>query len=230
MNRIPLLSSLGGVFLATAIAASASPSGLNNIPTADTAGNQVLVLQAYSTGGHERRPDHTGGFKYGWVPQAEHRFEFGADSHYAPGKSGPLVLQAKYAIQYNPQDPAFSVGVANMAPGTDDRRRAGQPFGYAVVSHSMPDQFRIHAGYGIQKNNNTALVGADKTFKLGGRDFMLRGDLVQIQNRDQWMGSVGFLYVFHDSWALESWVSAPFERGEPSFTLKLNWIFDFKKR
>src|SRR5438876_7687736 len=51
----------------------ASSSGLNNIPTADTAPNLTLVVQEYSTYGAQRRPDHIAGFKFGIDPwEREH--------------------------------------------------------------------------------------------------------------------------------------------------------------
>ena len=63
----------------------AAPSGLNNIPTADTAPHLTLVMQEYSTFGAGRRPDHSAGFKFGLDPWEKndwrHRFEGGVDGH-----------------------------------------------------------------------------------------------------------------------------------------------------
>ena len=56
---------------------------------------------------------------------------------------------------------------------------------------------------------------------------MLRGDFRQIDDEDQWLGSAGFLYHFHKNIALESWVSQPTDHGPTSFTVKLNFIFNF---
>ena len=53
---------------------------------------------------------------------------------------------------------------------------------------------------------------------------MLRADLTQIDDRDQWLGVVGFLYLLHKNWALESWICLPTDRGNASFTVKLNYI------
>ena len=60
--------------------AQATPSGLNNIPTADTAPQGTLVLQTFSTVGGDARDDLNFGFKTGLEFKAL-RFEFGADSH-----------------------------------------------------------------------------------------------------------------------------------------------------
>ncbi|MDQ6913741.1 MAG: hypothetical protein M3128_12800, partial [Verrucomicrobiota bacterium] len=55
----------------------ATPSGLNNIPTADTAPQGTLVLQVFSTVGGDAEDDFNVGFKTGLVFKP-FRFEFGA--------------------------------------------------------------------------------------------------------------------------------------------------------
>src|SRR5215471_5158645 len=103
----------------------AAATGLNNIPTADTAPNLTLVLQEYSTFGADRSPDHVAGFKFGVDPWQEsewrNRFEWGLDSHFAPGDAGPAVFQVKYATQPNTNWPALGIGAANLAVTSDDR-------------------------------------------------------------------------------------------------------------
>lgn len=203
----------------------ATSTGLNNIPTADTPGHREGVFQWFSTFPTEGKADHWGGFKTGLRPWGElHRLEGGFDSHLAPGKSGPVIFQVKYAVQPWTNLPAIGLGAANLAMTSEDRLRTGQPFSFAVLTHDFR-WFRAHAGYALQHGNNTALLGLDKTVKLFDRDLMLRGDFRQIDNREQWLGSAGFLYHFHKHVALESWVSQPTDNGPTSFTLKLNLIF-----
>lgn len=204
-----------------------SSSGLNNIPTADTPGHREGVFQWFSTFPTDGKADHWGGFKTGLRPWGEtHRFEGGFDSHLAPGESGPVVFQFKYALQPWINLPALGLGAANLALTSEDRDRAGQPFSFAVLTHDF-HCFRAHAGYALQHENNTALLGLDKTVKLFERDLMLRGDFRQIDDQDQWLGSAGFLYHFHKNVALESWLSQPTDQGPTSFTVKLNFIFNF---
>src|SRR5262245_9042032 len=94
----------------------ASSSGLNNIPTADTAPHLTLVIQEYSTFGAKRKPDYTAGFKFGLAPwkdsEWQNRFEWGLDSHLASGDAGPAVFQFKYATQPRPNLPALGIGIA----------------------------------------------------------------------------------------------------------------------
>ena len=47
----------------------ATSSGLNNIPTADTAPNWTLVFQGCSLVGAQRSPDHFAAFKFGIDPR-----------------------------------------------------------------------------------------------------------------------------------------------------------------
>jgi len=211
----------------------ASPSGLNNIPTADTAPDLTPVLQAYTTVGKERNPDHSAGMKIGFGPWDKaafnSRFEAGVDGHYAPDAAGPVVFQIKYALQPWEKGPSLGLGSANLALSENDRNRTGQPFSYAVLTQDLK-HFRLHAGYALQHQGNAGFVGIDKTFKVFERDLMLRSDAIQIQNERQWLASVGALYAINDWLVLETWTSVPVETGKPSFTLKLNFILDWKRK
>ena len=228
-NLIPASLAL----FALPLAALASSSGLNNIPTADTAPNLVPVIQEYSTFGAERKPDHTAGMKIGFGPWDkaffDSRFEAGIDSHFAPDPAGPPVFQVKYAMQPWQQGPAIGIGSANLAVNNDGRDRVGQPFSYAVLSQDLK-WFRLHGGYGLQHNGNAGFVGIDKTFKVFNRDLTLRSDATQIQNQGQWLASVGAQYGIARWLAVESWVSVPTETGQPSFTIKFDLILDWKRK
>lgn len=228
MNKRPVTALLALlVWAAGASQSFATSTGLNNIPTADTPGHREGVFQWFSTFPTEGKADHWGGFKTGLRPCGEtHRFEGGFDSHLAPGASGPVVFQFKYSVQPWTHLPALGLGAANLALTSEDRARAGQPFSFAVLAHDF-HWFRAHAGYALQHDNHTALLGLDKTVKLFERDLMLRGDFRQIDDQEQWLGSAGFLYRFHKNVALESWVSQPTDHGPTSLTLKLNFIFNF---
>ncbi len=230
-SRSTLVSTL--CLLALPLSALASPSGLNNIPTADTAPDLVPVIQAYTTFGADRKPDHTAGMKIGFGPWDKaafsSRFEAGMDGHYAPGSAGPAVFSLKYAVQPWEAGPSLGLGSANIAVDSADRARAGQPFSYAVLSQDFKF-LRAHAGYGVQHQGNAAFLGVDKTFKVFDRDLMLRSDATQIQDQRQWLASVGLLYAINSWLVWESWASFPVDTGKPSITLKLNFVLDWKKK
>jgi hypothetical protein len=216
-----------GLLAASAAVTHASPSGLNNIPTADTAGHREGVIQWYSTFDDSDGEDHWAGFKTGFQPFGpDYRFEVGFDSHIAPGDAGPFVVQGKFAFQPWVGLPAFAIGTANLGLSSDDRDDAGQAFSYAVMTHDF-EYFRAHLGYGVQHHNDTLLLGFDKTVKLFDRDLMLRTDIRQIDDEDRWLASAGFLYLLHKNFALESWLSQPTEDGPTSVTIKLDFIFRF---
>ncbi|HSJ04605.1 MAG: hypothetical protein ACAI34_15270 [Verrucomicrobium sp.] len=212
--------------LAAASPIWATPSGLNNIPTADVTPQGVVVLQSFTNFGNDKDADLTLGFKTG-LDLFGQKFEFGADSHIVPDKGGPIVLQAKYSLPFGEGLPTLGLGVANITVTNDDRDRAGDPFSYAVLTHDFNGLFRAHVGYGVQADNNSVLLGVDKTVKLFERDLTLRSDFIQIQDESQWMGSLGFLYALHDNVVLESWASQPFDDGDTIYTVKLNFVFKF---
>jgi hypothetical protein len=210
--------------------AVATSTGLNNIPTADAPGDGEFVIQEINTIATEGRDDFTAGFKMGLRPWGQ-RFEWGLDSHFAPGGAGPAVFQAKYAFQPWEDWPTLGIGAANIATNSDDRKLAGGEFKFAVLSYEVKSQeskwFRLHAGYGLQTQNNAMFFGVDKTFKVFNRGLMLRSDAIEIQDRSQWLASFGGIYFLHKHIALESWFSQPTDHGEPSVVVKLNFIFKF---
>ena len=205
--------------------ANATSTGLNNIPTADTPGDGELVLQEINTLATERTDDFAAGFKMGLRPWGQ-RLEWGLDSHFAPHEAGPPVFQSKYAVQPWENGPALGVGAANIAVNSDDRDRAGGEFKFAVLSQDFT-WLRLHAGFGLQPNNNAMFFGTDKTFKVFDRNLMLRSDAIQTNDQSQWLTSFGFIYFLHKNVALESWASQPTDHGGPSVTVKLNFIFKF---
>jgi hypothetical protein len=214
--------------LAAAGPLAASSSGLNNIPTADTAGNGVLVFQGYSTFGEGQRPVDIVAFKFGIDPWAgaewRNRFEVGMDSRYAPGGAGPGVMQFKYTTQAGPGLPAVCVGVANLGATAEQRGRSGQTFSYAVVTQDF-HSFRAHGGYALQaQHNNSALLGVDKTVPVAGHTVMFRADAIQINRQHDWAASVGGITAIGKHFALEAWVIQPTQRQRTGITLKLNFI------
>ena len=222
--RHTLLAGLGSLLVCSSLLAT--PSGLNNIPTADVTPMGTLVIQSYTNFGNDHDMDLGLGFKTG-IDLWGQKFEIGADSHILPDRGGPVVLQAKYQVPQLWQGGNFGIGIANLALSSSDRDRAGDPFSYIVLTQDVAGLFRAHAGYGFQTDNNSVLLGLDKTWKIFERDFMLRADAIQIQDQDQWEGSIGFLYALHKNLVLESWVSQPFSHGDAVFTLKLNFVINF---
>lgn len=213
------------IFLASVSTAFATPSGLNNIPTADTPAQGEVVLQTWSNFGNDHDMDLNMGFKTGFDVWGQ-KLELGADSHILPEQGGPIVLQFKY-VQNLWEGGKLAVGIANLALGSENMDRAGDPFSYALLTQTISGTLRAHAGFGFQTDNNSVMLGLDKTVKVLERDLQLRTDLVQIQDQDQWMGSLGFLYVIHPKVVLEAWASQPFDHGDPIFTTKLNYVIKF---
>jgi hypothetical protein len=211
--------------------ALATPTGLNNIPTADTPGDKEFVLQGFA---NLREGAHNGywiGFKGGLRPWNQ-RLEFGVDARLGERDPKAAVLQFKYAVAFAEllkselNLPVAAVGVASLALTAAEADGVGQPSPYLVVTQDF-DLFRGTVGYQFQANNNAAFFGFDTTFDLFDRDLQLRTDFIQINEQDQWLGSVGFIYFLHEHYAIESWASVPFSHGPTIFTIKFDVIFPF---
>ncbi|MFZ4764352.1 MAG: hypothetical protein ACOYMN_05315 [Roseimicrobium sp.] len=201
--------------------ALATPSGLNNIPTADTVPHCTVAVQAFdtfSTGSD----DFWLGFKTGWNLADALHLEWGLDSHLSPDPAGPLYFQTK--LGFSPwEDGKIAVGVANVGLSSSDR--VGDPFTYAVLTQDL-HVARLSVGYGLQTDANTALIGLDRTFQVFERNLNLNADLVQTGDQSGWLTSVGAKYDLTKHIVLESWVNLP-DEGDASVVAKINFVFTF---
>lgn len=177
------------LFAASIASLHANPSGLNNIPTADTAPQGTLVLQTYSTVGGDWRDDLNFGFKTG-LEFKSLRFEFGADSHVYPGLGGPVVVQGKVAYPLGEHLPTIAGGVANLAFTDHQRDRSGQPFGYGVLTEDL-GFLRVTAGCGVQDGDALPFVGLDKTLKVTRQQVTAVSDGKQVTTRQQTVAGAG---------------------------------------
>ena len=213
MGKIVLV--VVAVLLIAAGLACASPSGLNNIPTADFTPDGVLVLQSYCFAQSGERTDLYLGAKYG----AGHGIEVGLDKRVAPDPDGPMQLQAKKTWAAG-ETTRLCLGVANVTDDTSDH----PVFPYGVVSQKLTGAARFHAGYAPQRDNHQWFVGADYTL---GQGTMLRSDLVRNTTQSQTLYSVGALAPTRFG-AVEGWVSRLQDSSiggsdATIYTLKLDW-------
>ncbi len=198
----------------------ATPSGLNNIPTADTVPHRTTAVQVFDLVGSGPH-DFWSGFKTGWDFSA-FQLEWGLDSHLAPDPAGPLLFQTK--ANFSPwEDGLMAVGVAAVA--LTDFDRAPDPFSYAVLSQDLGFA-RAHVGYGLQNNGNTVLLGIDRTLQVWERNFNLNADLVQTGDGDGWLTALGAKYDLSKNLVFETWVNLP-DEGDVSVMLKLNFVFTY---
>ena len=212
------------IFAAVVTAAHASRSGLNNIPNADTSAAGTGVVQAYSAFGEDRKPSILSGVRWGFAPFGE-KLEVGFDTRWKPGKSVPIFFNAKWvASRWDRSLPSFAIGVASLAPGSQDRSRLGQPQTYGVFTYDAGFA-RLHAGYAAQHRNNAMFFGLDRSWVLGGRKLLFRADVIEIQGAGQWLGSAGFTFKFTEALGIELWQSKPTERGKAYTTFKLGYSF-----
>jgi hypothetical protein len=219
MRKVLLLCPLLGLLHAAPVFATAT--GLNNIPTADVVPERVLVLQYFSNMAKGVGPDHFLGFKYGPIRNVE----IGLDGRVSSTeRDRDEFLAAQGKIRFEPaENLAVALGVANLG----NWARAGREFPYAVLTRDF-GLFRAHLGGTVQKDNEGLFGGIDKTVQLFDRDLILRGDVIQVNDRDDIIASVGFLYDLGRDVLIESWVSFPSGSGqEDVLTLKLDFVIRF---
>ncbi len=219
---------LAGLFLAGLAGTPmlhASRTGLNNVPIAAVSEAHTGVVQAYSTFGADRKPALLSGARVGLVAFGE-RFEGGFDSRWAPGDAAPVFFNAKWASHWRSTLPALGIGVANLAPRSEDRTRLGQSQSYVVLSHDI-GWVRIHGGYAIQANNDACFFGVDHSWLVRGHKLTFRSDLLQIQDGRQWLGSAGFTCTLTKRLGIEIWNNLPTKDGKSYVTGKLGYGFQY---
>jgi hypothetical protein len=212
----------GGLSIMIGGMAWASPSGLNNIPTVDVAPRNVLVLQTWGNFMRGASPAYVAGLKYG-LPAG---IEIGLDSRVDSGDSGPLTGQAKWRLPLPGEAPPYAmlVGVANVS---DDRDKAGEADPYLVSGFDFGFA-RLSLGYSFQKDNDSVFAGVDKTVTVQSRALVLRADVRQIDDGDEWLASAGLLHELPLDFVFEGWVSASTaDDAEEAYTVKLNYVIRF---
>jgi hypothetical protein len=216
----------------------ASPSGLNNTPTADTCSPETLVLQTWTGLGYDRKPDEWVGTKYGlFNGPTIGAAEIGVDWKTNGDPEKQPVFQGKYAIGAAANGPQLGVGIANVS---QDKELNGNPMPYSVLSYDIKGWLRVHAGYGFQNDNNGAFGGLDRTFTLGSVNLMLCGDITQTNDRKDALLAPGIKISPSDAFkmdgvvgaviknmAFETWVNFPSTGAGESYVLKLDYAVHF---
>lgn len=212
----------------------ATPTGLNQIPTADTVPHRTIVFQEYTDFIHDKEPTHSVGFKAGLFDV----IEYGMDRKVGPHTSGANLFQIK--LKFDPARvgwkgnlPILSGGIGNVAWTRRGRHLSGQPFPYLVSSYQIRikemDWLRAHLGFGFQTNNEGVFFGFDRDIFKG---FTLKTDYLTVNNGRDLLTSVGFLYEpglkFPFNIAIEGWYSVSTQpKRENDFLLKFNYIIRY---
>ncbi len=225
---------------ATSHFAWASPSGLNNIPTTDVVPEKVAVVQTWLNMVDDAQTQQFIGFKTGVLKGLEVGVDWKANGE----AHGHAELQAKYAFDIKGDWWKGVVGVANL---TDNRQHNGYFFPYVATSVDL-EIFRLHFGYAPQPHNEAFFAGIDRTVTVLDRNLQLKADAIHINDKNDVLFSVGFLYEFGAKNApeeastsgiqsilsditknliLEAWVSLPSTGDEEVYTVKLNYVIKF---
>jgi hypothetical protein len=215
MGRGLFLAAASGcaLLVLAAIPALATPTGLNNIPTADVVPKDLLVLQGFAD--FDGETSWFAGFKVG--PAGN--LEVGIDDLFSDaGSSTGPAFQAKYRIPLQHGE-RLALGVANV---TGDRDRNGNTFPYAVISAPLGDKANGHLGYSVQEDNHALFLGADATV---GKNVTLRSDWIQSNDGDESIWSLGFISPLSWHLLLEGWASFPSAaEADTSYVLKIDYV------
>jgi len=214
MDRRPLLTLALILCVASVPAvAQATPTGLNNIPTADVVPKDVLVLQGFAN--FDGDTSWFAGLKYG----PTENLEVGVDDLFsgAGSATGP-AFQAKYRLP--PRHGArLALGIANI---TGDEDRDGDTFPYAVVSASLGEKRNGHLGYSVQEDNHALFLGADAAVSPR---LTLRADWIQTNDGDESVSSLGFISPIADRFLIEGWASFPTADGaDNDYVIKVDFV------
>lgn len=215
--------------LPLAAPAFATPTGLNNIPTSDVVAHGVLVLQQFTNFGDDQATVFTGGFKYGPC----RNIEIGLDDNV--GLSGALraengvagaggapasipVFQAKYRLFETKRGFAGAIGFANISGDTPE---AGDWVEYFAASKTWGNA-RVHAGYLVQGASDGLFLGLDGPV---GEKTTWRLDLIETDDGQEHLTSVGFISQLTSRFLVEAWVSFPSAGGiHDTVTIKLDYV------
>jgi len=207
---------LGWALLAPVAGAWASPSGLNNIPTADVAPFGKLVLQQYTNIGGGEPPAFYVGAKWGALP----RLEVGIDDRFAGG-GGPTaspVAQIKFQVLRNDKRLSLAVGAANLG----DTRHNGDPAFYLALKRRLVPKVRGHLGFMNQGSQNSLFIGAEGDIVRG---WSWRTDAIQTNHMHDVLFGVGAIGPLRKDILLEAWTSLPTQAGvDESYMLKFDWL------
>lgn len=196
-----------------ALPALATPTGLNNIPTADVPPKDILVFQGFAN--FDGDTSWFAGLKAG---PAEN-WEVGLDGQVGgPGSGGGPTLQAKYRVPLQ-KGARLALGAANIS---GDQHRHGDPFPYLVASVPLGERANGHLGYSFQSDNHALFLGADATVS---KRLTLRSDWIQTNDGDESTWSLGFISPVTKGFLVEGWASFPSAAGtETSYVLKVDYV------
>jgi hypothetical protein len=219
--------------------AQATSTGLNNIPTTDITPEKILVFQTWGNFAGGEYPGQFAGFKYGLFQDVE----IGVDSKVNDKPHGHAMFQAKYAFDMVDDKWRGVIGIADLS---DNRKDNGEYFPYAATSLDL-EGVRLHFGFAPQPHNERFFAGADRTVTFLDRNLQLRGDVIHINDKEDALFSLGFLYELAarsgdekvrsglaEFWnkitkniILESWISKPSTGDKETYTVKLNYVVRF---
>lgn len=188
-RSLALASAIAIAVLLSAVAWSA-PTGLVVIPTADVLDPDTACLDWFHEGTDVFQGDEMDSF-LGLQMSWDERVEFGVDMWHE-GSDGPWAnIKWQVVAEDEGKTPAIALGMQGVADGY-------KPSYYAVASHQLADNLRVHFGATYADEVTLGMVGVEVPVNsIEGltlcADWVSSGD---------GMASVGFDYGAGDFWSL----------------------------
>lgn len=226
MTRTTRCLALLVVCLAVAPAWSTTPgypgTNLNEIPIAEVAPWRTVEVTSWVTTGEGAEPDWWGAINVGILDYAE----IGLYGMLGPADEdqGDVRFHGKFVYPFGEGLPNVGAGVQNV---TDDEDDNGNVDPFLVVTHDF-GPVRGHAGYSFQDGDDGFFAAVDTSFDFLEQAATVGFDVLQTDNGDEWLLSLGFEYQLPLSFVLESWYTwTTVDEGDDTITLRLNWVVNF---
>ncbi len=196
------------------------PTSLNNIPTADTVEKNTAVVQWWTDMSEEEKPLNFIGLNFSFLEN----LELGVDANVGPHSEGPPFFHAKYRFDIGEEWPSIAVGIANVST---DEEKNGSEFPYAVASYDF-GFLRGHFGFDLQEDNAGFFAGVDKTINILDLPMTFRSDIIQKNDMDDILFSLGLMYELPLNFTAEGWYTwTTVEDKEDSFFFVINYAISF---
>jgi len=197
-------------------------TNLNDIPTAEVLEWRSFEISTWVTTGEGEEPDWWGAINVGILDYAE----VGIYGALGPrdDTADELRFHGKFVYPLGEDLPNLGVGIQNVT-GNEDEYGDFDP--YLVVTHDF-GPVRGTIGYSFQDNDEAFFAGVDTSFDFLELPATVGLDLLQTDDGDEWLVSVGFEYQLPLNFVAESWYTWTTADGdENTITLRLNWVTTF---
>lgn len=197
-------------------------TNLNDIPVAEVIPWRSFEISTWVTTGEREEPVWWGAVNVGILDYGE----VGLYGMLGPSDEdqGDIRFHGKFVYPLGEGLPNLGAGLQNL---TDDEEDNGEIDPFLVVTHDF-GPVRGHAGYSFQDDDQAFFAGVDTSFDFLELPATVGLDLLQTDDGDEWLLSLGFEYELPLNFIVESWYTwTTVDGDENMITVRLNWVTTF---